>query len=231
MSVDESRRRPQRRRFTSPTPARRAKTVYLRYRVFGTTEWGTPQTETTNGSSVNIELTGLSPQTKYEVQAALNGSFTRSKTTTFTTLMPDPSVSAISVTDITQTSAVATIAIADPGSAQKTVHLQYRVEGTDSWSDPALTASTNGASASIDITGLTENTKYEVQASLDSAFGESVSATFTTLRYPSLSAVDVTDITKTTATAEIDIADPDGTSQTVHLRYRTTLHRETGAAR
>ena len=114
------------------------------------------------------------------------------------------------------------MAIADPGSAQKTVHLQYRVEGTSAWSDPALTATTYGASATIDLSGLTADTDYEVRASLDSAFTTVVSASFTTLRYPSLSGVEVTDITRTTATAEIDIADPDGTTQTAHLRYRTT---------
>ena len=135
---------------------------------------------------------------------------------------PNPSLSSVDIGSITQTSAVATVTIEDAGDAQKTVHVRYRIEGTDSWSEPTLTASTYGASASIDITGLTENTKYEVQASLDSAFGVTVSTTFTTQRYPSLSGIDVTDITKTTARAEIDIADPDDKSQTVYLRYRTT---------
>ena len=76
--------------------------------------------------------------------------------------------------------------------------------------------------ARVSISGLTADTEYEVQVSLDSEFGDTVSATFTTLRYPSISDVDVTDITKTTATSKIDIADPDGSRQTVHLRYRTT---------
>ena len=198
------------------------KTVHLRYRVFGETEWGTEQTETTTGASAQFDLTGLEPQTKYEAEAALSSDFTGSKTATFTTLVPDPSVSSVSIGNITQTSAVATISIADPGEAQKTVHLRYRVEGTEEWSDPALTVTTYGASATIDIAGLTANTRYEVQASLDSSFAIYASASFTTLRYPGLSDIEATDITKTTATAEIDIADPDGSSQTLHLRYRTT---------
>ena len=45
------------------------------------------------------------------------------------------------------------------------------------------------------MSGLSADTEYEVQASLDSAFEETLSATFTTLRYPSLSGIDVTDIT------------------------------------
>ncbi len=198
------------------------KTVHLRHRVFGETEWGTAQTETTSGSSAQFDLTGLEPQTKYEVEASLSRDFTESKTATFTTLVPDPSVSALSIGSIRQVSAVATIAIADAGEAQKTVHLRYRVEGTGEWSGPALTATTYGASLSIDLTGLTPDTDYEVQVSLDGSFAAFASTTFKTLRYPSLSDIDVTDITKTTATAEIDIADPDGSNQMVHLRYRTT---------
>ena len=207
------------------SPGTSLKTVHLRYRVFGETEWGTEQTETTTGASAQFDLTGLEPQTKYEVEASLSSDFTESKTATFTTLVPDHSVSSVSIGNITQVSAVATIAIADAGEAQKTVHLRYRVEGTEEWSDPALTTTTYGASVTIDIAGLTPDTSYEVQASLDGAFPEELteSVSFSTLRYPSLSDVDVTDITKTTATAEIDIADPDGTSQTLHLRYRTTM--------
>ena len=204
------------------SPGTSQKTVHLRYRVFGETEWGTEQTETTTGASAQFDLTGLEPQTKYEVEASLGSDFTGSKTATFTTLVPDPSVSSVSIGNITQTSAVATISIADPGEAEKTVHLRYRVEGAEEWSDPALTVTTYGASATIDIAGLTANMRYEVQASLDDSFVAFASTTFKTLRYPSLSDIDVTGITKTTATAEIDIADPDGSSQMVHLRYRTT---------
>ena len=203
-------------------PGTASKTVYLRHRASGAVEWSATQSDSATGSSAAFGLTGLTARTTYEVQASLTSGFGVTVSATFTTLAPDPSVSAISVTDITQTSAVATVPIADPGDSQKTVHLQYKEEGTEEWSTPALKATTDGASATIDITGLTADTEYEVQASLDSAFDVTVSTTFTTLRYPSLSGIDVTDITKTTATAEIDIADPDGTSQTVHLRYRTT---------
>ena len=198
------------------------KTVHLRFRVYGKAGWGTAQTETTSGSSAQFDLTGLEPQTKYEVEASLSSDFTESKTATFTTLVPDPSVSSLTIGSITQTSAVATVSIADAGQAQKTVHLRYRVEETEEWSDPALTATTYGASATIDLAGLTANTRYEVQASFDGSFAIYASASFSTLRYPSLSHIDVTDIRKTTATAEVDFADPDGTRQTVHLRYRTT---------
>ena len=198
------------------------KTVRLRYRVSGETEWGAVQTKVTSGGSAAIDLTGLSPRTTYEVEASLSSDFAGSKTATFSTLSLDPSVSGVSIGSITQTSAAATVTIANPGTAQKTVYLQYRVDGASEWSDSALTATTDGPSATIYMTGLIADTEYEVRASLASDFALAQHATFTTLRYPSISNVDVTDVTKNTATAEIDIADPDGSSQTVHLRYRTT---------
>ena len=214
------------------------KTVSLRHRRFGETEWDTARTKTTTDESAAFDLTGLSPQTQYEVEAALSSDFTDSATATFTTLSPDPSLSNVIVRDIKQTTATAAIAIADPGDTTHTVYLRYRTTPQGEWSE-TQTANSNTVTiekegsngeisttvvgrARVSISGLTAATEYEVQVSLDSEFGETVSATFTTLRYPSISDVDVTDITKTTATSKIDIADPDGSSQTVHLRYRTT---------
>ena len=203
-------------------PGLARKTVHLHYRVSGETEWGAVQIKATSGGSAAIDLTGLSPRTMYEVEASLSSDFAGSKTATFSTLSLDPSVSGVSIGSITQTSAAATVTIANPGTAQKIVYLQYRVDGTSEWSDSALTATTDGPNATIYMTGLIADTEYEVRASLASDFALAQHATFSTLRYPSIYDVDVTDITKTTATAEIDIADPDGSSQTVHLRHRTT---------
>ena len=215
------------------------KTVYLRHRRFGETEWDTAQTKTTTDESAAFDLTGLSPQTKYEVETALSSDFTATMTAAFTTLSPDPGLSGITVKDIRQTIATAKIEIANPGDSPHTVHLRYRTTTPQGEWSSVQTADTvkvtvekeqsNGETteivtgrATINMSGLSADTEYEVQASLDSAFEETLSATFTTLRYPSLSGIDVTDITKTTATAELAIADPDGSSQTVHLRYRTT---------
>ena len=203
------------------------KTVRLRYRVSGETEWGAVQTKVTRGGSAAIDLTGLSPRTTYEVEASLSSDFAGSKTAAFSTLSLDPSVSGVSIGSITQASAAATVTIANPGTAQKIVYLQYRVDGASEWSDSALTATTDGPSATIYMTGIIADTEYEVRASLASDFALAQHATFTTLRYPSIYDVDVTDVTKNTATAEIDIAEPDGTDQTVHLRYRTTAPQGT----
>ena len=214
------------------------KTVSLRHRRFGETEWYTARAKTTTAESAAFDLTGLSPQTKYEVEAALSSDFTDSATATFTTLSPDPRLSNVIMRDIKQTTATAAIEIADPGDTTHTVYLHYRTTPQGEWSE-TQTANSNTVTiekeesdgeistivvgrAGVSISGLTADTEYEVHVSLDSEFGDTVSAPFTTLRYPSISDVDVTDITKTTATSKIDIADPDGSRQTVHLRYRTT---------
>ena len=202
------------------------KEVFLKHRVQGTDDWTTQSSPSiTYGDSTSIDLAGLEEQTTYEVAVSLSGNFTDMRIATFTTLpplLPDPSVSGVNVGSIKQTSAVATVTIANPGTAQKTIYLQYRVTGTDEWNDSALTATTDGSSATIDMTGLTPDTQYEVQVSLDSSFTNVVSETFTTLRFPSISDLDVRDETKNSATAVITIADPDGSSQTMNLRYRTT---------
>ena len=214
------------------------KTVSLRHRRFGETEWYTARAKTTTAESAAFDLTGLSPQTKYEVEAALSSDFTDSATATFTTLSPDPRLSNVIMRDIKQTTATAAIEIADPGDTTHMVYLHYRTTPQGEWSE-TQTANSNTVTiekeesdgeistivvgrAGVSISGLTADTEYEVHVSLDSEFGDTVSAPFTTLRYPSISDVDVTDITKTTATSKIDIADPDGSRQTVHLRYRTT---------
>ena len=118
----------------------------------------------------------------------------------------------------------ANISIANANGEGQTVHLRYRTTTPQGeWGDIAETT-TSTDSASKEIAGLTADTEYEVQASLDGSFPDELTknATFTTLRFPSISNLEVEDETKNSATAVITIADPDGSSQTIHLRHRTT---------
>ena len=198
------------------------KEVFLKHSMDGTDEWSQlPFPTVTYTDSTSIDLTGLQDGTTYQVAVALSEDFSGMAIEQCTTLAA-PSLSGISVGSITQTSAIATVTIANPGTAQKIVYLQYRVDGTSEWSDSALTATTDGPNATIYMTGLIADTEYEVEVSLDSSFTNVVSETFTTLRFPSISNLEVEDETKNSATAVITIADPDGSSHTVHLRYRTT---------
>ncbi len=208
---------------TIADPDGTGQTVHLRYRA--TTpqgDWSDTQTTSSTPAEASTNLTGLTADKKYEIEVSLSSDFTGSVTSTFTTLPPDPSLSDVTVDEIRQITATAEIDIADPDGTGQTVRLRYRTTTPQGEWSSTQTATSTTAEASIDLTGLTADTKYEIEVSLDSAFDNTVSTTFTTLRYPSLSHLDVTDITKTTATAEITIADPDGTGQTVHLRYRAT---------
>ena len=201
-----------------------SQTVHLRYRIATPQgEWIDTQKATSTTDSAEIGLSGLSADTEYDVQASLDSSFSDERTahTTFRTLRY-PSISKLGVNDKTQTSANAVITIADPDGTNQTVHLRYRTTTPQGeWSDIQETTSTTG-SAEIGLSGLTPDTEYESEASLTSDFGVSETVIFRTLRHPSISKLEVKDETRNSASAVITIADPDGTNQTVHLRYRTT---------
>ena len=156
------------------------KTVLLQYREFGESDWGEEQRKTTAGANTDYNLIGLEPRTTYEVKAYLSDDPDAPKYAVFTTLAPGPSVSGVGIGSITQISAVATVKIAYAGNAQKTVHLHYRKFGESEWI-AKTPKTTEGASESFDLTGLTPNTKYEVEASLSSNFAGAKAVTFTTL--------------------------------------------------
>ena len=50
-------------------------TVHLRYSADGGTAWSTPAMETTTGTSVELSVSGLSPNGEYDLQASLDGTF------------------------------------------------------------------------------------------------------------------------------------------------------------
>ena len=136
--------------------------------------------------------------TEYDVQASLDSSFPDESTahTSFTTLRY-PGISKIEVRDETQTTANAVITIADPDGTSQTVHVRYRTTTPQGkWSDVRKTTSTTD-SAEIGLSGLAVNTEYEAEASLSPDFGVSEADVFRTLRYPSISKVEVRDETQT----------------------------------
>ena len=200
------------------------KEVFLKHSMDGTDEWTQiPFTTITYTDSTAINLTGLQEGTTYQVAVALSEDFSGMVIVACTTLPLDPVVSGISVDRRKQTSVWANVSIANANGEGQTVHLRYRTTTPQGeWSDIAETT-TSTDSASKEIAGLTADTEYEVQASLDGSFPDDLTknATFTTLRFPSISNLEVEDETKNSATAVITIADPDGSNQTIHLRYRT----------
>ena len=201
------------------------KQVFLKHSMDGTDEWTqVPFPTITYTDSTSIDLTGLQDGTTYQVAVALSEDFSSMVIEQCTTLLLDPVVSGISVNRRKQTSVWANVSIANANGEDQTVHMRYRTTTPQGeWGDIAKTT-TSTDKASKEIAGLTADTEYEVQASLDSTFPDELTknTTFTTLRFPSISNLEVEDETKNSATAVITVADPDGSSQTIHLRYRTT---------
>ena len=210
-------------------PNGESQTINYRYRPVTQTDWTTTATDagsdstTSTTGSAEFTLASLTSGTQYQIQVSLDTDLNNPTLpvleATFTTLTPDPSISDVAI-DAKQTTAKATITIANPGTSGNTVHLHFREQGTNAWSSPALTSTTTTSEAIIDMTGLAERTTYEVEVALNSGFTSSTTVTFTTLVTPTITSVSVDDITKTTATATVAIANPDGTARTVHLQYR-----------
>ena len=96
----------------------------------------------------------------------------------------------------------------------------------DSGNSTALPASVTdhtkteaGSAVEFPLSSLTAGTAYEVEAWLGSDTDNKVTATFTTSMAPSISSIGVGGITKTSATAKVNIANPGDAQNTVNLRY------------
>ena len=206
------------------------KTVSLQYRELGEDEWGAATSKTTGGASATFDLSGLEPDTGYQVRAYLSFAPDTPRYVVFTTLSSAPgtsvndgsSVAGVSVGSVTQTSAVPTVTIANAGASRNTVYLRYRESGESGWTWKTP-KTTQDASVPFELSELAPGTRYEVEASLSTDFSGAGSAAFTTLAPdPLISGVSVQDIAETTATAIVTIANADGQNRSAHLRYRTT---------
>ena len=138
-----------------------------------------------------------------------------------------PSILSVSADNITDTTARAVVGIADHDGTELTVKLRYQQKANaQDWTTDVVTAeatsSTSPATKSLE--DLSPGTEYVLQASFDDAFSDDATKehTFTTKRLPSISSVSVGNIGQTSARATVNIADSDGSTQTVKLQYRTT---------
>ena len=146
------------------------------------------------------------------VEAWLGSDTDNKVTATFMTTqavaVTPPSISSVSVTNETQTSADATVNIDDAGTAQNTVNLRYSVDGENSWTDHTKTET--GSTVRFPLSSLMAGTAYEVEAWLGSDTDNKVTATFMTTQAvavtpPSISSVSVTNETQTSADATVNI--------------------------
>ena len=208
---------------TISNPGISSKTAFVRYRTDDSKPWSKPPiTITTATGTAMKKLSGLTPGTRYEVEASLGDGFLTAETasTTFITLLPR--VSSVSFEDVTTSEATVKVTIAEPGPGENKVHLRYSIVPSTqtTWIMPPP-KSVVGDATEFALTSLAPNSEYEVQVSLDSAFTAAVeSATFTTAALPSIGSVNMADVEQTSASAIVSIFDSDGTAVTVHLHYR-----------
>ena len=104
------------------------------------------------------------------------------------TLAQTPTVTAVTVSETTQTSFTVAVDLANPSSASLTVHLRYRVDGIDPWTT-APSESTSTTSATFTVTSLTSGTTYDVEVSLDNGFTSGVVALPVATQPPKVTAI------------------------------------------
>ena len=174
------------------------------------------------GGISEIPMARLSPGTEYELQVSSDVTFSQTDILSkkFTTVPPDPSVSEVIVQNVTLMEGTVVITIANPGTSSKTVHIRYRTDDSQPWSDLPINTTTGTGTATKTLLSLNPGTRYEVEASLGVGFltAETESATFITL-LPRVSSVSLEDVTTSEATVKVTIAEPGPDVNTVHLRY------------
>ncbi len=156
--------------------------VGFEYRRAGANEWTAAGWTTVTGTeAVSATLTGLSPNTTYEVRAvgaAIDNDRDIGETLTVTTDAAadpdtDPAVTATGATDVTQHTANVTASVADLGGADSAeVAFQLRGGFADDW----FTFETRTVSGPADLTAtfrdFQANTTYEYRAVLTASDGD-----------------------------------------------------------
>ena len=148
----------------------RSPTVYLRHRAAGEADWEQTSSRQASADEVAFPLFGLDPGVRHDVEVSLEMTFPAGMTTSasFTTLQATPTLSGLSIADITQTSAEATVSIQSPIGTQR-VYLRHRQLPNGRWSS-AQPESTDNGTAEFPLTGLAPGLKYQVEASMSSTF-------------------------------------------------------------
>ena len=195
--------------------------VYWRYRIYGALEWNSPVSRATTSATASLALIDLLPDTEYEVEASLDSSFPPRKTVwEFFETDPAPAISSLRIRDITDREAKASVNISRP-RPHMTVYLRYRAETDQAWNQ-VISKTVSSRTATLSLEQLVPETRYEVQVSLSAEFQESETDFFTTLEpAPSVSGMEVEDITESSATISLTVSDSPG-SVNVYVRYRKT---------
>ena len=132
------------------------------------------------------EITSLMNRTTYDVRVRADNGITSDNYNWAEddgTPRPDPIVTGVTVADasITRTSATATVAIDNRTDDGQTVHLQYRKTTESGWTPvPPKDVTATATSETFDLSPLTGNTDYVVEAWLATTSNTKASETFKT---------------------------------------------------
>ena len=187
-----------------------------------------------------LTLSSLTANTTYYVRAYINfnGTIYYGVVQTFTTLPNPPTITTNAVTSITNTSATGNINISNPnGLSIAAVGIVYsNINNIPTISDNFITHSSVGNLAgnyTINLSSLTANTTYYIRAYINykGTIYYGALQTFTTLpNPPTITTNAVTSITNTTATANINISNPNGLNITAAgVAYSSTNSTPTTA--
>ena len=148
----------------------RTPTVNLRHRATGEADWEPTTSRPATNEVVVFPLSGLAPGVRHDVQTSLDPDFPSGETTStsFTTLQSSPSLSSLTIGNIMQSTAEATVLIASHSGSEQ-VYLRYRQLPSGRWSR-TLPASTDTGTAEFAVTGLAPGARYSVEASQSSSF-------------------------------------------------------------
>ena len=151
--------------------------LYFQYRI-GADSWSSisasPATTTIDQNSVTGSLTGLTAGTTYQWRMYMENTNTNpvgvyeGNIQSFTTVAP-PTVVTLATSLITVTSATLNGELTAPSGETYSVKFRYKISGGFAWTEVASNQGSltgNGAAQSFDanITGLSSNTSYEVEA-------------------------------------------------------------------
>ena len=147
-------------------------TLYLRHKASDSATWAPSEgREISDEEPEVIKLENLEPDQEYNIEASLDGDFPAAKTeaATFTTLGLSPIVSRIEVDNVSRAGATAEVFIANHDGQEHTVLLRYRKDSETGWTDETPIP-TDTTSVSFDLTGLTSDTEYHLEATIEDDF-------------------------------------------------------------
>lgn len=194
-------------------------TVYMRYKESLSTAWNAIQSQDFSKDGGEFALSGLKPETEYQVAVSLDRTFATHLTMFFITEEELPRVSLLTPGEVTRSSVKLRVETTNAREG-RAVYVQYRSLGASDW-EPLKTAAISSGVARLTLNGLESDSLYEVEASLDSSFPPryTLYATFTTEPGARVVAALPENVTDTMASVLVTLERVEGRTP-VHLRYR-----------